>query len=226
VIDSFVGPASCGSAVNCLSVSSPVSISVIEFPSMSGAEHWLDQYAAGYHAWQSAVDDEGRPCFYRPLGLVERGFDLDGYGYEGRADINATLELDVATTCTLPQIQKRILLAWTALRLHHVLLLSKAVFRQSFMRPAHPSAPRYFLLQFPEDTKQAKSQAASCLQFLKASQGDINLADFFHHAQNVARVVKPANAMSELFVAPLEHIKHERWRVKFLLVMGVSLPNT
>lgn len=189
---------------------------------MSATEHWLDQYASGYHAWQSAVDEDGRPCFYRPLGLVERGFDLDGYGYEGRADINATLELDIAATCSLEQIQKRILLAWTALRLHHVLLLSKAVFRQAFMRPAHSSAPRYFLLQFPQDTKQAILQAASCLTFLKASQGEVNLADFFHHAQNVARIVKPAKAMAELFVAPLEHVNQEKWRLKMLLVMGVS----
>jgi len=189
---------------------------------MSRKEHWLDQYASGYHAWQSAVDEDSRPCFYRPLGLVERGFDLDGHGYEGRADINATLELDISTTCTLEQIKERILLAWTALRLHHVLLLSKAVFRQPFMRSAHEAPKRYYLVHFPESLKHAKTQARECLTFLEGTQVSFDLADFFHHAQNVARIVEPTKAMAELFIAPLSSTGQRKQRIKLLLVMGVS----
>ena len=190
---------------------------------MHSQEHWLDQYASGYHAWQIAEDSDGRLSFYRPLGLVERGFDLDGYGYEGRADINATLELDVATTCSPEQLQKRILLAWTALRLHHVLLLSRAVFRQRFMRPAHDVPTRYFLIQFPESVQEAILQARKCLTFLETSKDNFQLADFFHHAQNVARIVQPDEAMSKVFVAPFGASQTRgRRRVQFLLVMGVS----
>lgn len=193
---------------------------------MHSRESWLDQYASGYHAWQRTIDDDGRLCFYRPLGLVERGFDLDGYGHEGRADINATLELDIVTTCTQKQLEKRILLAWTALRLHHVLLLSKAVFRQSFMRPAHESPTRYYLIQFPENLEQATSQAQSCLSYLEEDQdSQFSLGDLFHHAQNVARVVQPTEAMARLFVGPIRSTNMEKCRLQLLLVMGVSEPD-
>lgn len=188
----------------------------------SSKEHWLDQYASGYHAWQSGRDDRGRACFFRPLGLVERGFDLDGHGYEGRADINATLELDIATSCTQAQIEERILLAWTALRLHHVLLLSKAVFRQSFMRPAHKGPTRYYLIHFPEHPKQAIAEAQSCLTFLRGEDYRFALGDFFHHAQNVARIVQPTKAMAELFVLPISSTNEGKHRLQLLFVMGVS----
>ncbi|KAK9899245.1 hypothetical protein P389DRAFT_46148 [Cystobasidium minutum MCA 4210] len=183
---------------------------------MPTPEHWLEGYASAYHAWQYAVDGKGEACFYRPLGLVERGFDLDGVGYEGRADINATLELDVNTTCTPEQIRRRILLAWTLLRLHHVLLLSKAVFHRPFMRPSHKSQNRYFLVKFPSSKHEAVSDAKKHITFIKHTQKDFDLPSFFHHSQNVARVVKPTEAMAELFVAPLTDGR----RIELLLVMG------
>lgn len=187
------------------------------------AEHWLDQYAAGYHAWQRTIDDAGRICFYRPLGLVERGFDLDGFGYEGRADINATLELNISTTCTPEQLHKRILLAWSSLRLHHVLLLSKAVFRQSYMRPAHNAPTRYYLIHFPESIEEVLSDAKRCLTFIEGDSESFDLATFFHHCQNVARIVKPEKkALAELFVAPLQAETGRRRRLKMLMVMGVG----
>lgn len=188
---------------------------------MTGQEHWLDQYASGFHAWQHALDEKGESCFYRPLGMVERGFDLDGVGYEGRADINATLELDVFTTCTPQQIRKRILLAWTLLRLHHVLLLSKAVFRQPFMRPAHKSPTRYHLVKYPLSKQQAISEAQSCLKVIDNSHKSFDLGDFFHHAQNVARIVQPTKALAHLFVAPIDEA-HPPRRIQMLMVMGVS----
>ena len=44
--------------------------------------HWLDQYASNYHEWHQAQND-GKNCFYRPLGIVETAFDSDGIYYEG-----------------------------------------------------------------------------------------------------------------------------------------------
>lgn len=190
---------------------------------MSASEHWLDQYSSRYFSWQLGQNEDGRPCHYRPLGLVERGFDLDGIGYEGRSDVNALMELSIASRCTPEQIQNRIKLAWTVLRFDHVLLQCTAVFRQQWMKPSHESPVRYCVYCPPLDVQEAISKANRSLTFIKDRPGVFDVRDFYHHSQNVARIVDPKKAMAEVFVAPFILDENGRGHLDILIVMGVSL---
>lgn len=191
----------------------------------SGDEpHWLDQYARGYHSWHDGVDDAGRSCFYRRQGVVETSFDVDGRYFEGRADINASLELEIVSNITLQQLEHRILLAWTALRLHHVLLMTAAVDpHASFKQVDRARQNRFFLLHPPSSPKDAVQDAATQLVFAREMYDQIDMDDFYRHAQNVARVIDPTKALGKLFVLPLVPISGKRYRLQMLLIMAHSI---
>ncbi|KAI4789262.1 hypothetical protein E4T44_10670 [Aureobasidium sp. EXF-8845] len=149
--------------------------------------HWLDQYASNYHEWRQARI-EGKHCFYRPLGTVETAFDSDGIYYEGRADVNALLELQTKHRLSQEQLRHRITLAWTVLRLSHVLLLARAVNRKASMTAGNASQTRFFLVCPPDDFRDAITDATKALSFIEQPVDDRGLATFYRHAQNTGRV--------------------------------------
>jgi hypothetical protein len=190
----------------------------------NGEPHWLDQYAQDYHSWHDGTDDDGRRCVYRRQGCVEASFDVDGMWFEGRADINASLELEIVSQLTIEQLERRILLAWTALRLHHVLLMTKAVDpHSSFKQVDKARQNRFFLLHPPTTPSEAREDAASQLVFARKSHASIDIDDFYRHAQNVARVIEPTRALGKLFVMPLEKLSPTRARLNLLLIMSHSI---
>lgn len=181
--------------------------------------HWLDQYASNYHEWHQAQND-GKNCFYRPLGIVETAFDSDGIYYEGRADVNALLELQSKHCLSQQQLRKRITLAWTVLRLSHVLLLARAVDRQSFMTAGNASQTRFFMICPPEGSQDAIADAAKALSFVEPPMDDRGLAAFYRHAQNTGRVVNADEFLAKLFVFPIDNTADSKTSLKFLFVKG------
>lgn len=181
--------------------------------------HWLDQYASNYHEWRQAQND-GKQCFYRPLGIVETAFDSDGIYYEGRADVNALLELQAKHRLSQGQLRKRITLAWTVLRLSHVLLLARAVDRQAFMAAGNAFQTRFFMICPPEGLRNAVADATEALSFVEQPVDDRGLATFYRHAQNTGRVVNADKLLAKLFVFPIDDTAGIKTSLKFLFVKG------
>jgi hypothetical protein len=181
--------------------------------------HWLDQYASNYHEWRKARID-GKHCFYRPLGTVETAFDSDGIYYEGRADVNALLELQSKHRLSQEQLRHRITLAWTVLRLSHVLLLARAVDRKPFMTAGNASQTRFFLVYPPDDSRDAIADATKALSFIEQPVDDRGLATFYRHAQNTGRVVNANAFLAKLFVFPTDDIAGSHTSLRFLFVKG------
>ena len=178
--------------------------------------HWLDRYATSYHAWRPLLSeaDGSSATLFRPQGLIERGFDLDAIHNEGRADINASLELDCISYLSPAQLRRRIRLAWTALTLHHALLLARA---------DSIDDERCFLVQPPAAPTDALAASDAHIAFVEDAHPNVDFVDFYRHSMNVARVVDPTKALSKLFVFPLEPRTGsgaKRTRLRFLLVMA------
>jgi hypothetical protein len=54
----------------------------------------------------------------------------------------------------------------------------------------------------PEDSQQALSDAEQQMVFLEDHYDSIEWKDFYHHCQNVKRVVDPDVALAKVFVLP------------------------
>ncbi|KAG9624035.1 hypothetical protein KCU64_g19995, partial [Aureobasidium melanogenum] len=177
--------------------------------------HWLDQYASNYHEWHEVQIDD-RHCFYRPLGIVETAFDSDGIYYEGRADVNAYLDLAVRHRLSQVQLRQRITLAWTVLRLSHVLLLTRAVDRKPFMTAGNVAQRRFFLICPPEGFQEAIIDATKSLSFVEQPLDERGLAKFYRHAQNTGRVVNADDFLAKLFIFPAGDNVGPKTSLKFL----------
>ncbi|KAI0449166.1 hypothetical protein F5B21DRAFT_63197 [Xylaria acuta] len=175
----------------------------------SGRSHWLNRYGKGYHAW---VGDENE--FSRPCGLVELRFDSDGRYLGGRADVNALLTAGVSTRLSDKELQHHILLAFALLRLRHCLLGAKAELRTLEVEP-------WFSVGIPATVDAAIRNADSALRFLdSAVDGVSDVIDFYTHTQNVARIIKPSEALARVFVLPIEAEGNARRRIHFIFVMA------
>ncbi|KAI0414042.1 hypothetical protein F5X98DRAFT_261925 [Xylaria grammica] len=175
----------------------------------SGTRHWLDRYGNGYHAW---IRDENG--FSRPCGLCELKFDSDGRHFGGRADVNALLTLGVSTRLSGEALQHHILLAFTLLRLRHCLLMATAELRTLEVEP-------WFLVGIPPTAEAAIQDAGAAVRFLDpAVDGVSDEVDFYAHAQNVARIIKPSETLGRVFVLPRREEGSARQTVHFLFVMA------
>lgn len=171
---------------------------------------WLDRYRRDFHAWQRLGVD-GSNTFKRRIGIVESAFDGDGRYFEGRADVNALLTLEVR--CTLPPagLRKRILLAWTSLQLQHVLLLARA-------RQEAGLGDIFFIVKQPKSLDEALQDAAETITFVEDHYEQIDAADLWRHCLNTARVFDPSHCLARLLVLPLEPVSKDRYRLRFIQV--------
>ncbi|ETS86869.1 hypothetical protein PFICI_00697 [Pestalotiopsis fici W106-1] len=161
--------------------------------------HWLDRYANDYHRWRLEKDQSGNASWIRRQGVVEQGFDTDGRYYGGRADVNTLLRLKASSAISPEQLQQRILLAWTVLRLEHVLLRAAAPIMTDSSEVAEP----YFRVSCFNSSEEAIEDAQKCLVHVKDRRGrPVNDDEFYHHVVNTARVVDPNGSLSKLFVLP------------------------
>lgn len=175
--------------------------------------HWLDRYATGFHAWTSATHKNGQTTLTRPLGLVETSFDTDGAYYGGRADLTATLTVEVKHSLSRHDLRRRIALAWTALRLRHVLLMSRH-YDDASTRLAH------FAIDVPRDVQAALHDVEASIVWVQDSYPCVDAHHFHDHALNVARIIEPQTCMSKLHVLPLRQLPHGTHQLSLLIVMA------
>ncbi|KAF2226515.1 hypothetical protein BDZ85DRAFT_305615 [Elsinoe ampelina] len=181
---------------------------------------WLRRYASDYHAWRKA-EVNGHTVHYRPLGVVETGFDADGLYNEGRADITMTATFEIKSKLSKDQLRRRILLAWTNLRLSHTLLGASAHFQQEYMvAPTAIIPPRFCVIQTPKDPKEAIERSHHQLIHMDDHFSDIEIEELYHHSQNSSRIVDPAVSLSKLFVLPLIKTGTDTWSLRFMFIMG------
>ncbi|KAJ0123231.1 hypothetical protein J7T55_011695 [Diaporthe amygdali] len=181
---------------------------------------WLQRYATGYHKWEQAQHNNG-VVFYRPLGVVEKGFDNDGIYHEGRADINLAMSFEIKTTKSKAQLRRHILLAWTNLRLRHTLLGATASGPADFMgKNAVQRSDRFFVIARPKDQQHAVRSAEGPVVFLEDHYSSVDADLLYLHAQNVARTFDARQSMVKVMVLPLERIGSTTYALRFLFVIA------
>ncbi|KAI3394757.1 hypothetical protein diail_2226 [Diaporthe ilicicola] len=179
---------------------------------------WLRRYSTGYHKWQQA-QHEG--VFFRPLGVVEKGFDNDGIYHEGRADINLAMSFDIKTTKSKAQLRRHILLAWTNLRLRHTMLCATATGPAGYMdKDAARRSDRYFVIERPENHEHAIKSAQGPVVFLDDHYPSVDADQLYFHAQNVVRTFDARESLVKVMVLPLERTGPDTHSLRFLFVMA------
>ena len=183
-----------------------------------GPAHWLDEYGSKEYQWQ-VKEQDARKTYYRPLGLVESTFDADGRYFEGRADMNAQLDVEVRVSFENVDYRERVLFAWTCLRCKHLLLQAKtAPTSQFYGRRTIAGSTMCFQIDPPTNISQAVEAAGQHLVFLSDHFNEIDPSDFWTHCQNTARALDPERALCRLFVHRLKHIDNGRSILRFLRV--------
>lgn len=183
---------------------------------------WLDLYAGSRLDWKQ-VEQGGQTTYYRPLGLVEGLFDHDGTDFCGRADLTAALTLELHTTLTPEELRRRITLAWTVLRLHHVLLSATAVSLEDLpinLNSSGLTLYRFFKVDQPRDAELEIEHATKHVAFLSDHFARVDLSDFRKHVINTDRAIDPREALSKLFVLPPEDMSPETRHLHCVFVMA------
>ncbi|KAH8732713.1 hypothetical protein GQ44DRAFT_745001 [Phaeosphaeriaceae sp. PMI808] len=175
--------------------------------------HWLTRYANNAHAWSTTTSDDGRRSFSRPLGLIETSFDMDSTNYGGRADMTASLKLEIKHKLSSKALRRHISLAWTLLRLEHVLLMSKI---------DEINNTRHFAIELPHSPNEAITSASNDITWLEdhAFNSTIDPETLHHHALNVARITQPQKCLSKLHVLPLRSLPNGTVELNFLLIIA------
>lgn len=159
--------------------------------------HWLERYGKNHLAWQAG---EEYRYYFRAMGLVERSFDIDGVHFEGRADISTLLELEVASRLSEGQLRERILLAWTALRLNHTMIMAKLVDHHSDILGVEST--RSLRVDQPRSPEEAIATAKEHIVYVQDAYPAIDHDDFYLHTFNTARVIDAERSVTKLFVLP------------------------
>jgi hypothetical protein len=205
-----------------------IQASPFPLPAMSSPTepHWLDRYSNNHHPWPITTSDDrtqsssnnATQSFTRPLGLVETSFDSDGIYYGGRADMTATFKLAIKHTLSTAQLRERIVLAWTLLRLEHVLLKSRIIIENG----EEGGRGKCFAIDIPPTISAAIQEVKENIVWLEDHGLDASLddCDFHHHALNVGRIVQPAQCLSKLHVLPLIPQSDGTHSLAFLIVIA------
>ena len=173
------------------------------------ASHWLDNYSSNTLSWQkhtsptssspssSSSSPTSTPCYTRPLGLVESSFSTDGTCFGGRADITATLTLHISHTLSTRELRRRIVLAWTAVRVRHVLLKARVGDDEGG-----------FVVDVPGSVGGAVEEAEGSVVWFEdfdfgVDDGSIDERDVHYHALNTSRIIQPSTSLSKLHILPL-----------------------
>ncbi|KAF1992070.1 hypothetical protein K402DRAFT_443483 [Aulographum hederae CBS 113979] len=168
-------------------------------------EHFSAGYASRRYDWKDIVQqDEHNPpkhSFKRLCGVVETSFYVDGDRFEGRADLNSLLTLEIRTNMAENDLRAHIQRAWMTLRCRHPLLLAKT----------NP---------IPENDEKIDSNITvlwdKFQKFSSASDADI----LYFHSQNTARVFQGDKTLTHLFVLPLETLPNGNRILRTLQVTG------
>ena len=185
--------------------------------------HWSDRYGSQEYDWRSLKQND-RTSFYRELGFAEFGFDVDGRQYQGRADMNAQLELEVRTSLEHHDFRERVLFAWACMRCQHVLVQAKALTGEELFGYKTPKRTEvYFTIDLPRTVSEAIEDAAQHLVFLDDHFENVDQWDFWVHCQNTARVLDPSKALSKVFAHRLEPTENGCSLLRLLFVTSHSI---
>ena len=183
--------------------------------------HWLERYATGYHRWHTLDDSYQRKMYYRPLGLVEWSFDTDGTDYEGRADMNVLLTLDIRSSLTKEEYRKRVLLAWACLQVKHPLLHSRCLSGSQFLATQSSkdkAAERFFAVMQPENVERALIEASESLVFLEDTFPKVDPNDFYRNCMNSSRIVDPNENLVKVLIHPVEQMENASHRFRLSMI--------
>ncbi|KAF2199633.1 hypothetical protein GQ43DRAFT_442306 [Delitschia confertaspora ATCC 74209] len=120
--------------------------------------------------------------------------------------------LEIRHSLSKEEFRHRILLAWSSLRVQHVLLMSK-VHEDAF-------GQRDFVIELPKSKKEILEETAKTVVFLEDYYNHVDADDFHRHSLNVARIVNPSECLSKLFILPLSKLPNGDQQLKIILVMG------
>ncbi|KAI8939946.1 hypothetical protein NX059_003672 [Plenodomus lindquistii] len=182
-------------------------------------DHWLSKYASKLHPWILSTEPNSNgtttQSFSRPLGLVETSFDTDGTYFGGRADMTALLTLSIAHTLSDTELRKRIALAWTQLRLEHVLLSSR-------VSDDAKTGKRCFVVPVPPTVEDAVKDVEESIIWIEDlySASEVDENNLYHHAYNTGRIIEPQKCMSKLHVLPLLRNQDGTYNLRFLIVIA------
>ncbi|KAF2498375.1 hypothetical protein BU16DRAFT_456396 [Lophium mytilinum] len=172
--------------------------------------HWLTKYACNYYAWETSVLD-GQPIFKRRIGLVESSFDTDGSDYEGRADVNALLTLEVRNDLDVKEFRKRLLYAYASLRLQHVLLMARVLRTTG-------TEQRDFAVNIPKKTQDVLDETSKALVFVDDAYQKVEDDEFVRHSLNTGRLIDPDTSLSKLYCLPLKPLSNGNFSLRLMLV--------
>jgi hypothetical protein len=179
---------------------------------------WLSRYANGYHQWHSLRKNEYL-FHYRPLGLVESFFDIDGTDFEGRADLNAHLILESRCSLLDEALKQRIRLPWTVLRTQHPLLAARARAGSGFLPGTDNEIhDRYFVVEELRSPQEAVQHATETMTFVGDYYPHVDVQDFYQHLMNTKRALDSAKALAKLFILPLEPLSQRTHCFQTILV--------
>ncbi|KAK4636125.1 hypothetical protein CLAFUW4_00441 [Fulvia fulva] len=185
--------------------------------------HWLHRYGnnEGYQ-WRETQSPSGK-VFSRPLGPVEFSFDADGRYYEGKADMNCLLEVQITSKLSRVDLRERLLLAWTRMRCRHLLLQARTC-RENDDDPASTAIlGMHFQVKIPRNVGHAIEDAGWHLIFLEDYYDEVDTKDFYAHCKNVGRIVDPEQSLSKLFVLPVKGVNGRTvLRLQFVMAHQIS----
>lgn len=127
--------------------------------------------------------------------------------------MTATLTLEVKHSLSKEDLRRQIALGWTALRLRHVLLMSRAFDDTS-------SGLRHFAIDVPKDLPTALQEVEKSIVWIEEHYASVDTHDIHDHALNVNRIIEPARCMSKLHVLPLHKRPGGTYRLSFLIIMA------
>ncbi|EME49863.1 hypothetical protein DOTSEDRAFT_122199 [Dothistroma septosporum NZE10] len=187
------------------------------------SSHWLHRHgnAEGYR-WRKSQTPSG-DVFSRPLGPVEFSFDADGRYYEGRADMNCLLQVQIASKLSHVDLRERILLAWTRLRCQHLLLKAKTQREQDKDPQSTAILGLHFQVDVPRSVGHAIEDAGWHLVFLEDYYDQVDTKDFYAHCQNVRRIVDPESNLCKVFILPvIQDTGRATLRLQFIMAHQIS----
>lgn len=178
--------------------------------------HWLERYANSHHEWRSFRDDNGDVFWCRRQGIVECSFDADGRYNGGRADVTSLLRLKAVTSVSPEALRQRFVLAWTTLRLQHVLMRARAPL---LVNESRKTEEPHFQVPCFRNAEAAITDAKKWLSFVEdRPDREVDDDEFHLHVINAARIVDPASSLSKLFILPPKHLENGNVVLRFCLV--------
>jgi hypothetical protein len=177
---------------------------------------WLRGYANDRYEWKKTNDGH----YWRRLGLVEGFFDIDGSKFEGRADLNMNLHLEVKTSLDPQAFRERIKQAWSILRHRHILMAATVVEQKQMVGDVAEQGSRAWLYSPLKSIDQLLKDGDERCDFLADHHASIDVSDFYFHLMNTGRAINPDISMSRLLVVPYQHTTAGIFKLNVVIVAG------